>query len=228
VTNLIDIGYNEGEFSKEFKKLNKKIKIIGFEPNKSLINNKVDEIFNYAISDTNAKSKYFFIHNDRSHSGVSSLSKRTEFNPSFNKNFKKTKVEVITLDFFYKKNNLIKNGKYFIKIDVEGYESNCIYGAKLFFKELMPVGIFEYSNGWIESKNKLKNLFYHLDNINYSLYRITPLGLELIRFFHESLETYQYSNYFFCPKNYLEKEKLYKIEISNDFSKTDFFPFNKP
>jgi len=225
ISNLVDVGYNEGEFSNYFRKFNKSINIVAFEPNISLKKNPLDKVINLAVSDLPSKSKQFFIHQDEFHSGVSSLSKRTEFNPTFNKNFKKIRVEVTTLDNYFKKNKVTNSGQTFLKIDVEGYELNVILGAKIFFKKIKPIGIFEYSNGWLETKNKLKGLFYYLDNINYSLYRITPLGLEHIRFFHESIETYQYSNYFFCPKNYLENEKLSKIEVLNDFSNTDFFQF---
>ena len=221
---FVDIGYNEGVVSKKFQHFNPDIKIVGFEPNPAMPTNPSDhQIVRLALSDVSNTKAKFFVHPD--HSGVSSLNERTQLNPSYRKNFVSFEVLLERLDDVYK--GLIPSshsGDVFLKIDVEGSEAKVFRGAETFFKEKRPVGYFEYSEGWKESGELLQNLFYKFDAIDYRLYRVTPLGLEHIRFFHHSMENYIYQNIFFAPKDYLDT--FWKpITIAWDFSQTLFYEF---
>lgn len=223
---FIDIGYNEGVVSNKFQNFNPAISIIGFEPNPRMptLSSK-HKILRFALSDKSDAKVDFFIH--REHSGVSSLNTRTQLNPSYRKDFDKIEVSLKKFDEIYKE--ILPEtitGKIFVKIDVEGSEAKVFRGAKEFFKEKNPIGYFEYSEGWKESNELLQNLFYQFNEINYSLYRITPLGLEKIRFFHQSMENYIYQNIFFAPSDYLDSFWI-PITIPWDFSQTQFYIFSE-
>ena len=221
---FVDVGYNEGVVSKKFQSFNPDIKIVGFEPNPAMPSNPSDhKIVRLALSDVSNSKAKFFVHRD--HSGVSSLNERTQLNPSYRKNFDSFEVSLERLDDVYKE--LVPDsgsGDVFLKIDVEGSEAKVFRGAKSFLKEKNPIGYFEYSEGWKESGELLQNLFYQFDAIDYRLYRVTPLGLEHIRFFHHSMENYIYQNIFFAPKDYLDA--FWKpLTIPWDFSQTLFYEF---
>ena len=144
------------------------------------------------------------------------------------KNFVEKLIYVDTLD-----NSLLSNSPpnddskhYFLKIDTEGAEPAVLRGGGEFLVKQKVIGFFEYSSAWTLSKETLKDTFYFLDNLGYSLFRITPFGLEHIRFFHKSLETYKYQNIFFSKHSFV-KEYLKSIEIPFEFSKTDLFLFDQ-
>ena len=221
---FLDIGYNEGVVSKKFKSLNPDIKIVGFEPNPAMPSKPSDhQIVRLALSDVSSTKAQFFVHKD--HSGVSSLNERTQLNPSYRKEFVNFEVSLTRLDDVYKEIvPKVDGGDVFLKIDVEGSEAKVFRGAKSFMKEKCPIGYFEYSEGWKESGELLQNLFYQFDEIDYRLYRITPLGLEHIRFFHQSMESYIYQNIFFAPKGYLDAFWT-PVSIPWDFSQTLFYAF---
>lgn len=221
---FVDVGYNEGVVSRKFQTLNPDIKIVGFEPNLAMPSNPSDHnIVRLALSDASNSKAKFFVHRD--HSGVSSLNERTQLNPSYRKNFNSFEVSLERLDDVYKE--LVPasfRGDVFLKIDVEGSEAKVFRGAKSFLEEYSPIGYFEYSEGWKESGELLQNLFYQFDAIDYRLYRVTPLGLEHIRFFHDSMENYIYQNIFYAPKDYLDV--FWKsVTIPWDFSHTVFYEF---
>lgn len=219
-----DIGYNHGFSSDFMAKVQPGVKIIGFEPNPQLAKEAKHKIIMTALSDEAVENHSFHIHDKET--GVSSLSQRTEFNPSFRSGFTQIKVGVAKLDNFISELNPQQNKDLFLKIDVEGYEAKVIRGGQEVLRKFKPIGYFEYANGWLEAKERFRDLFYHLDSIDYSCYRITPLGLEHLRFFHYIMENYIYQNIFFCPKDYLDG-KLNSVEIPNEFSTTRFFTFNR-
>ena len=55
--------------------------------------------------------------------------------------------------------------------------------------------MFEYRHGYKDSNRTLKEVFHFLDNFGFSFYRVTPLGLEKIKFFTIDMENYMYANY---------------------------------
>jgi FkbM family methyltransferase len=199
---LLDIGYNEGLVSAEFRRLNPAVRVLGFEPNPAMPSQPTpDQLVRIALSDTTDPAARFLIH--RKNSGVSSLNERTQMNPSFRKDFDSFEVRVERLDALYAELAPTPCPT-FMKIDVEGSDARVIRGAQRFFTERSPVGYFEYSLGWKESGERFQDLFYHLDALGYVLYRVTPLGLEHLRYFHQTMEDYRYQNIFFAPSGYLD------------------------
>ncbi|MDA9964322.1 FkbM family methyltransferase [Gammaproteobacteria bacterium] len=224
-TYFLDVGYNSGEISKIFRSLNQKSKIYAFEPQPhlNLDSAEVDQMFKYALSDTPSKDTNFFI--SREHDQTSSLNHRTEMNPSYVKKVESIKVEVSTLDELYQEKKLSLGSKedlVFLKIDVEGHEGKVLRGASNLLNQYNILGYFEYSFGWLEANEKLQEAFYFLDKLGYACFRITPVGLEHIRFFHKTLETYIYQNIFFARKEFLDSH-LESINIPWVFSETELF-----
>lgn len=224
---LLDVGFNEGDVSKLFLSENDSIVIYGFEPNPMLNydSSSVKKIFNCALSDENGDNFNFYI--SKEHHGTSSLNLRTEMNPSYRETLEKIEVKVTTLDALHdaKEINIQSpDSSIFLKIDVEGNEGKVLFGAEKFLKKYDVMGYFEYSHGWLEAKMKLQDTFYFLDSIGYDAFRITPHGLEHIRFFHHSMENYIYQNIFFAKKGYLDSIAS-PIEIPWVFSETKLFKF---
>ncbi len=220
---VLDVGYNEGVVSEKFCSFNPAVQVIGFDPNPRMPSRPTGHsVLRYALSDKGGETASFYVH--RAFSGVSSLSERTQQNPSFRKDFDLIQVELQRLDDIYRDVVPRFDGDVFLKIDVEGAEAKVIRGAADFFRKYQPIGYFEYSEGWKESGELLQNLFYHLDEIGYCLYRVTPLGLEHIRFFHFTLENYLYQNLFYAPRGYLDSF-MTPVRIPWDFSETLFYRF---
>ena len=95
-------------------------------------------------------------------------------------------------------------------------------GASNLLNQYNIFGYFEYSFGWLEANEKLQEVFYFLDKLGYASFRITPVGLEHIRFFHKTLETYIDQNIFFARKEFLDS-RLESIKIPWVFSETELF-----
>ena len=223
---LIDIGYNKGEHSLIAETLNQNLKIYGFEPNTALLpKSSKHQIFRIALSDIRDTIP-FYIHKDSMYSGESSIFFRDDMNPSFRKELIEKQIYVDTLDnWFFTNAQTDDSGKnYFLKIDSEGAESSILRGGIKFLSSKKVIGLFEYSAAWTLSKKTLKDTFCFLENLDYSLFRINPFGLEHIRFFHPSLETYRYQNIFFANYSFV-KGCLKSIEIPTEFSKTELFLF---
>tara|TARA_Y100000590_G_scaffold468284_1_gene650501 strand:+ start:29 stop:937 length:909 start_codon:yes stop_codon:yes gene_type:complete len=61
-------------------------------------------------------------------------------------------IPTTTLDNFISKKNIDKNKKIFIKIDLEGYDFNAIYGSKNILENYFTVILFEFSKIAVENK----------------------------------------------------------------------------
>jgi len=229
---FIDVGANVGDFIGKARDFNDELKVLAYEANiklEPIIKEKIGtkgEIFTVALSNKPGKQK-FFIHPDDS--TVSSFFKRMEMMPKFREKMKPLEVEVKTLNNYIEKINQFLNDDskaIFIKIDVEGSEFSVLMGASEVLKLTNPIIIlFEYSFGWKESNLKLKDAFHFLDNLEFQIYRLTPLGLENIRFFTLDMEDYTYCNYV-AIKNLDLDQIATPVEITSVRLRSNFYPFS--
>ena len=69
----------------------------------------------------------------------------------------------------------------FIKIDVEGFELQVIYGLKTVINKHRPVIIFEYDAGyWQQAGNHIENCYDLFKDYNYQLYQVNEANAESI------------------------------------------------
>ena len=156
---FIDVGGNIGLSAVGFRELGfKKNKIIIFEPDTYLINKYLKKIKKYyknlfihkfGLSNKNEekilfkafyKKRFFHFNNSFDKEYIKSKIKH-----NYPKKFKKFKFN--SQKFKIKKfdNLKIKTNACFIKIDVEGFDHNVIYGMNNFIKKNKPVLLIEYN-----------------------------------------------------------------------------------
>ncbi len=154
---FLDCGANQGFYSIPIAANNNLVDVHAFEPsekefelikkNISINNLKNITLKKNAISNKIEKM-YFFDNN----SSINDTSGGVLINSK--KNIKKTKeVESITLDNYVEKINVQSNKKIFIKIDIEGYDVDAIYGTKEIINKYFCVIIFEFSKLILENKS---------------------------------------------------------------------------
>lgn len=189
---ILDIGGSYGESIKAFRKINRNVRIISFEPKKNsyfnlkknFTNYKNIKILNFAIGTKKMKKKIFTpkIYNFSLNSWSSINKSNLVYNlkkhcKNFFDKFEITeeKIEIKNLDDFYMFRPDI------IKIDVEGNELDVIKSSNKILFNFKPVIIFELNkkNNLLESillkkgyqfyvfrKNKLSKI-RKLENLNY-------------------------------------------------------------
>lgn len=215
---LVDIGANCGDFVQEVRNHNPNSKVIAFEPNPNALKEleKINDIgiHKVAISDKCGEMQFNIHATDTT---VGSLVDRIEMMPSFTNKMNKINVKVQTLDNYIEEvKQKAGNEGIYIKIDTEGSELAVLKGAKKILTLDNPIFIhFEYLPlGWKETNSSLKEMFHLFEESGFNVYRITPLGLEQIRFYTIDLQNYHFCNYI-AIKN---------IEIKNILNKVHKIP----
>lgn len=193
----IDIGCNVGEYTSVLLKKNPNIEIHAFEPTsiniKSLMsrfsqheNVKINQL---AISD---KSGEAIIYSDFSGSGLGSLTKRnlSHFGIDFEE---KETVNTIKFEEYWL-SDLKGQQIDLVKIDIEGHELKALngFGKAIQFIKLIQ---FEFGGCNIDSRSYFQDFFYFFKENDFTIYRITPLGLNLIDKYFESDEVFLTTNY---------------------------------
>lgn len=173
---ILDVGGNYGQSTVSFRKLGfKKNKIFIFEPNKHLFSNlkRIKEkykntfLYNYGLSNKNEiKNLYTPIRKNKAYLALSSFSRISQIKqiklqfPNHIHQFEYLKQKC-KLKIFDNLNLNIK--PQFIKIDVEGYEENVIYGLNKTIKKNKPIILVEYN------VNNFKNIYKYLKK-NYDIF----------------------------------------------------------
>ena len=208
---FVDIGANRGIFSDRLKDIWRML----FEPNPELAANLrkkyPSSTYEVALAEHEGHSLFSLFDGDNA---TSSQFERTYMMPSFTKNRRVITVETKPLNSFEGVITARANEQpVFIKIDAEGAEAPIMRGARKILKGLKSAFVmFEYSFGWMEAGESLKDSFHLLDNLGgYSLYRITPLGIEKVRFFTLDMENYRLCNYL-AVKNFDMPFKQHPID----------------
>ena len=85
----------------------------------------------------------------------------------------------------------------FIKIDAEGLEFPILGGASALLEKSHVIFLmFEYSRAWKWGGHTLKEAFHLLDTLKFKMFRVTPFGLESLRFYTPDVDGPDYCNYF--------------------------------
>lgn len=102
-------------------------------------------------------------------------------------------IDLVRLDDFLADKKI--QHVHFIKIDVEGYEMNCLRGLGDYLtRGDVDMIQFEFGVATIDAKVFFKD-FYHLLNSEYAIYRILKDGYYLIKNYNEVLEVFITTNY---------------------------------
>lgn len=171
---LIDVGANEGEFSKSFYSFIKYDKVILIEPNKSL-NTIIDKkfkginysIINKALSNTKGDQTYYY-HED---SQMNSLIPSDEIKLQIEFGDKEITSEIVntsTLDEVMAPNfNKNTKERVFLKLDTQGNEIDILKGGS----EVLNISTYcliEYmANSPYERENKLEDLMNLMQNAGF-------------------------------------------------------------
>jgi len=193
----VDIGANVGGYTEELLLVNPNMKVHIFEPSKTnveilkkkFMNIEVVTINSLAVSEKTGVATLF---SDKPGSGLGSLSKRKleHFEIDFNET---ESVSTIRFEDYWI-NTLNYAELDVVKIDVEGYELGVLKGFGKALSKTKSIQ-FEFGGTCIDTRVFFQDFWYFLCEKNYSIYRITPFGLEHIDKYRECDETFYYTNF---------------------------------
>lgn len=194
---FIDIGANLGAFADQVR--DQVDDCILFEPIPELAAKLREKYRQYvlekALGNTIEETSFTILTAEDSFASSSQF-ERTLMMPSYTDQRRTIQVKMDKLDSYETDILKLAASGAFIKIDVEGGELFALQGAQETLSKLERVFVmFEYGFGWKESNTTLKGAFHLLNRLGFAFYRITPLGLEQIRFYTLDMEDYRYCNY---------------------------------
>lgn len=197
-TTLVDVGANIGDYSAQLRSAFPLSRIFLFEPspvNLQKLNNRFshdNNIFIFPMALDNS-SREACLYSDFPGSGLGSL---TERELSFrNIDMKtKTKIQTVRFDQFFSNPSLEIDHFDFVKIDVEGHEIDVLNGMGDLLRKVRIIQ-FEFGGANIDTKTFFKDIYKLLISNYFTIYRISPIGLQNIYKYHEKEESFLTTNY---------------------------------
>jgi FkbM family methyltransferase len=195
---FIDIGANKGIFINRLNAALSKY-VLAFEPNPHLkcdLSEKISRgiLVQKALSNKKGCAKFnIYVADDT----TSSLLERADMMPHFTSKVECIDVELDILDSYTPLIEREASKGIFIKIDAEGVEFPILQGARAVLEKPSAIFLmFEYSKAWKLGGHTLKEAFHLLDTLDFKMYRVTPFGLESLRFYTPDMDGPDYCNYF--------------------------------
>jgi len=197
---ILDIGANIGVYTQELlKKFSDSIYFL-FEPSDHNIKILSDKFYSYdnvycssyALSDKTGVKK---LYSDKPGSGMSSLTKRRLDHFNVNMDIVQT-VNTIRFDEFLRLDDIpqLPNIIDYVKMDVEGHELSVLKGFGSLLENVKLIQ-FEFGGCNIDTKTYFQDFWYFFKNLDFSIYIITPEGVNHITEYSESLEFFITTNY---------------------------------
>ena len=200
---FVDIGANKGIYTKFLLKKINNLECHLFEPSthnffilRDLFSafDKV-KINKIALSNVNSSAKLF---SDKSGSALSSLTKRRLDHFNIDMHFEE-EVEIKRFDEYWVNKKLVID---FVKIDVEGHELDVLKGFGDILKNTRLIQ-FEFGGTNIDTKTYFQDFWYFFKENDFSIYRITPIGILRIKKYSEQDEFFRITNYIAINNKFL-------------------------
>jgi FkbM family methyltransferase len=187
---FVDIGTNKGIYLYQAEKVIKSGKIIGFEPNKSLVNYIKPlfpnvKLFPLAASSSTGTA---VLHIPKKGEGLQDTRASLE---DMGENVAKVEIEMITLDDWAKEENVSKID--LVKIDVEGHEFDTIKGCKAILETIKPTFIIEIELR--HAKYPINEIFDFISGFGYDVFYFDRKTLSLQPFEVSQMEDFQRDEY---------------------------------
>ncbi|HKZ07869.1 MAG TPA: FkbM family methyltransferase [Methylomirabilota bacterium] len=179
---IVDVGFNQGDFSREALRRRPEARIVGFDPAASMqrafasgfAHEPRVELLPFAVGHAPGEAEF---HDSRD--GNSSLV--GEASPGA----ERYRVEVVTLDEVADKRGWPRID--LLKIDAEGYDLHVLEGAeRLLERQAIDIFAFEYNAPWIASRRFLKDAWTYLEAKPYRLFRLFNGFLSPFRYSHRA------------------------------------------
>jgi FkbM family methyltransferase len=210
-TLFIDCGSNYGSYSIPVASFNKKCDVYAFDASRAVkkkffdnlkINNfKKIKYFNLAVGD---KNKKVIFQEELYSNSVSSVGSGYVTNEINNKKIF-YKIEMIRLDSFFNLKILKKYNLVFIKVDLEGYDINAIYGSLNIIKKIKTLIMFEFSKMIYNNNFSSKDFtnFLTKNNLVIADLKLNLLTLEQLQSKIDLLDNFHQTcgNYLILNKN---------------------------
>jgi FkbM family methyltransferase len=193
----IDIGGNVGEYTAELRRRTAEVEIHTFEPadtnikklNQRFQGDKRIKVLPLAVSDKAGTATLF---SDTAGSGLGSLTQRNleHFNIDFNV---RESIQTIRFEDYWK-STLNCSQLDIVKIDIEGHELSALkgFGEAIHATKVIQ---FEFGGCNIDTRTYFQDFWKFFIENDFTLYRITPLGIELLKGYRESDEYFSTTNY---------------------------------
>jgi FkbM family methyltransferase len=195
---IVDVGANAGDWSRAALQMFPQARVIAFEPQRahedhlSAIRAEYSSRFEFdgiALSDAVGTAQ---LYSNEFGSGLTSLYQR-DLQRFYNVDMKPTSsVTTSTL--------LDQSGRYhlreidILKVDVEGHELAVLRGAQSFISNIKYIQ-FEFGGAMMDSKVSFRDFMSFFAELPFDIFRVSPIGLIAIPFYHEGLEGFEMSNY---------------------------------
>lgn len=193
----IDIGANIGKYTQSLRNKYSLLEIHSFEPSKQtfslltalLKNDSNTTLVNLGLGERHRIARLF---TDAPGSGLASLSRRRLEHFGIDMSIEET-VQIIPFKEYWQ-SNLNSRNIDFVKIDVEGHELEVLRGFDDAIKFCRVIQ-FEFGGCNIDTRTFFQDFWYFFTSQSFEIYRVTPIGPQLIEKYSESDEIFQTTNY---------------------------------
>jgi len=192
---VIDGGGNHGKWTSQFLEVLSGAKVWIFEPAEGLfldLGKKFSgssnvKVVKRALGDSNGRVTLYA---DKKDSPLSSLVKRNLNFTNLSFDFEET-VEVVKLGEWCKGEGITPD---ILKLDIEGLELKALLGSKEIIRNIKVIQ-FEFGGANRDSRTFFRDFWDFFTDENFSLFRISPLGLIPIYRYQEYEECFRTTNF---------------------------------
>lgn len=194
---VIDIGANVGNYTAEMRNKSSSTEIHAFEPSLNCVKLLIERfgsdrkvfIVASAVAEFGGKAVLF---SNQAGSVYGSLSKRDMAHRKIDFELQEN-VSMMRFEDYWR-NTLKCRPIDFVKLDIEGHELSALAGFGEALNHIKVIQ-FEFGAANIDTKTYFKEFWIFLTQRNFKLGRISPLGIQKLKRYHENDEFFWTTNY---------------------------------